>query len=173
MIYIPTTPSKKISMSVTEVKSAALGTLAVGTGILAAGPTMTRGGRLNSIRGGFSIHGLTPGDGPHVLYLTAKSLDLAQIQAYLDIEGPVTPDSVASSELASRGSQIRFLGLLVPRGAGSVASLELMNKSLSGLKFTEEAAGWQYCLVNIGKAMTTGATWVTHAQLFVEFNPSG
>ncbi len=157
----------------TEVKSAALGTLAVGTGILVAGPVMTRGGRMQSLRGGSTIHGLTAGDGPHALYVTEKSLDLSQIQAYLDIEGPVTPDSTANAELASRGSKVRYLGLLMPQGAGTVSGLELMNKALAGLRFTEEATGWQYCLVNLGKAMTTGTTWVVHVQSFVRWNPSG
>ncbi len=173
MNTIPTPTSKLESGSVTQVGSLALGTLAAGTGILIAGPVMTRGGRMNSLRGGFAIHTLTAGDGPHALYITEKSLDLAQIQAYLDIEGPVTPDSVANAELASRGKLIRFLGLLLPLGAGSVAALELMNKTLSGMRFTEEAAGWQYCLVNLGAAMTTGATWVVHTQSYVTWNPSG
>ncbi len=157
----------------TQVGSVALGTLAAGVGILLAGPTMTRGGKLQSFRGGSSIHGLTAGDGPHALYVSEKSLDLAQIQAYLDIEGPVTPDETASAELASRGSKMRLVGLLSPVGDGSVAMIEIMNKTLSGLTFTEEAAGWQYVLVNLGRAMTTGSTWVIHAQSFVRWNPSG
>ncbi len=160
-------------MTVLEQSTTALSTLGALTGIIAEGPTMTRGGKLLSVRGLTNIRSLTAGDGPFLFGIADKGISLVQLEEYLEQDGPVSPDVVASREVASRGSMIRTLGVLIGVGAGTVAALYLDNVSLKGLKFGEENAGWNKWLYNCGVAMSTGATWVNTLQHFVEFNPSG
>ncbi len=148
-------------------------TLAAATAILDAGPVMTRGGRALSVRGTVSIHDLTAGDGPFTFGILEKGISLALLDEYFKNEGPVTPDSVSKQEIASRGAKIRTLGVLQPMGDGTTCSLFLDDRSLKGLKFSEENAGWSYWLLNNGRALTTGAAWRSTLQTFVEFNPSG
>ncbi len=134
---------------------------------------MTRGGRLLSVRGSANIRGLTAGDGPLLYGMCAKNISLSELQAFLDQDGPVSPDETDKSEIATRGRDIRTIGILQPEGDGTTASLYMDNRSLSGLVFTEESAGWRYWVYNLGAAMTTGATLINAVQFFVEFNPSG
>ncbi len=151
----------------------ALSTLAADTGILLAGPTMLRGGRLISVRGMTNIRSLTAGDGPLMFGISDKALSLTELEEYLELDGPVSPNVRTPSEIASRGAIVRTLGMIEPQGVGTTGGLYLNNVSLSGLKISEEAAGWNYWVYNAGKTMTTGATWVCSFQFFVEFNPSG
>ncbi len=160
-------------MTVCTSQTEALLTLGALTGILEGSPAMTRGGKLLSVRGTSNVRSLTAGNGPFQFGIADKAISLAQLEAYLELNGPVTPDEVASREIASRGSMIRTLGILEPSGDGTVAALFLDNVSLKGLKFGEESAGWTLWLYNLGIALTTGATWVNTLQFFVEFNPSG
>ncbi len=148
-------------------------TLAAQTAILISGPSMTRGGRILSLRGSFAIFSLTAGDGPWLVGIKTADLTLAELEEYLELNGPINPGDRVSMERSGRGAVIRTLGHIVPQGDGTVASLYFDNKSLSGLKFDEEAGGWEYWLYNLGKAMTTGAVWRQALQMFVEFNPSG
>ncbi len=134
---------------------------------------MTRGGKMLSTRTCVSLKALTAGDGPLVFGVCSKSLTLAQLEAYLEASGPVSPSQQADMELASRGKLLRILGILQARGDGTTASLFLENRSLQGLKFSEESAGWNWFVYNIGVAMTTGASAVVLGSTFVEFNPSG
>jgi len=108
-----------------------------------------------------------------MLLIAEKGLSLALVEQYLEVNGPVSPDVVADAEKVSRGKSIRTLGVLQPMGDGSVCSLYLDNISLKGLKFSEENAGWNHVLYNLGTAMSTGASWFSATQAFVEFNPSG
>ncbi len=160
-------------MTVAYVDTQDLGTLAVLTGLLKTGPTMTRGGKLLSVRGSVSISVLTAGDGPFLFGFLENGISLAQLEAYLELNGPVSPDVIASREIASRGASIRTLGILEPKGNGTTGAVYLDNQSMKGLKFGEENAGWSAWIYNLGKAMTTGAIWNVAVQFFVEFNPSG
>ncbi len=160
-------------MTVTDIDSVVLLTLLAATALLDAGPVMTRGGRLLSIRGAFSIRSLTAGDGPFLYGIVDKALSLVELSEYLDIDGPVQPSAVPEREHAARGSLVRTLGVLAPSGDGTQASDFLNNASLKGLKFSEETTGWNYWILNLGKNMTTGATYQRAVQLFVDFNPSG
>ncbi len=156
-----------------QITSVALLTLAAQTGILAAGPVMTRGGKLLSVRGTHVVRDLTAGDGPFQLLVIENGLSLALAEQFLEIGGPVSPDVVADVEKQSRGRSIRTLGVLQPMGDGTVCSLYLDNVSLKGFAFGEENAGWSYLLYNLGKTLTTGASWFGATQHFTEFNPSG
>ncbi len=157
-----------------EVDSTNLLTLANQTAILAdSALVMTRGGRLISSRGTISIRDITPGDGPWMCGVMSKALTLALLTGFLENAGPVSPTEISKMEIATRGSRIRTIGVLTPVGDGSVAALYMDNHGLSGLRFAEESAGWNWWLYNLGKAMTTGASWNVAAQSFVEFEPSG
>jgi len=159
-------------MSVPHAVSATLSTLAAFKPILVAGPTMTRGGKLLSVRGAASLFSLTAGDGPLIWGVAQKGLSVVQLEEYLEA-APVTPSAVDSVEKANRGARVRHLGVLVASADGTTASDFVDNVGLSGLKFSEEEAGWNYWLYNLGKALTTGSSAGFALVFFVEFNPSG
>ncbi len=172
MISIPT-KSDELKGSVLDVASAALSTLAVDTGQIVSGPVMTRGGSMISTQLAFTVTILTAGDGPLLCGIANKSLSLAEIEEYLELDGPVQPTELPSAERATRGKLIRTLGLIVPTGDGTVASLFVDNRSLSGLRWNEESAGWNYWVYNRGQALTTGAILRVWASFFVRWNRSG
>jgi len=120
-----------------------------------------------------SVTILTPGDGPFLFGIANKSLSLTELEEYLELDGPVEPSEVPSRERATRGKLIRTLGLIVPSGDGSVASLFVDNRSLSGMRWNEESAGWNYWVYNRGQALTTGSILRVWASLFVRWNRSG
>ncbi len=160
-------------MTVSDTGTLAMLTTAALAMKLLVGPTMTRGGKLLSVRGGITAHTLTAGNGPLLVGLARNGLSDAAIEEFLEIEGPVSPSDSDAMEKSSRGSGMRTLGLLTPSGNGTTAGLFLDNKSLSGLKFSEESAGWKVWAYNLGTTMTTGSFVVWQLQFFVEFNPSG
>ncbi len=168
---------KDDTSSVQEVGTQTLGTLVASTGILIAGPTVTRGGTMLSVRGAMSVHDVTPGDGPWLFGVMSSDLTLAQLEAYLEQGGPVSPADQSAREISSRGKRIRMLGLAVPMGDGSVAGEYMKNEKLSGLRFSESGevtgAGWTWWLYNRGKTMTTGSTWRLTTSSFCRWNPSG
>ena len=116
---------------------------------------------------------LTAGDGPFLFGIANKSLSLAEIEEYLELDGPVEPSEVPSAERATRGKLLRVLGLIAPTGDGTVAHLFIDNRSLSGLRWNEESAGWNYFVYNRGQQLTTGAILRIWASLFVRWNKSG
>lgn len=129
-----------------------------------------------SIRGAYAVHSLTAGDGPWLVGVMNSDLSLAELEAYLELGGPLSPAKQAESEITSRGKVIRQLGLLVPAGNGTVAGMPLADQSLKGLRFSEAdetTTGWSHWLYNISAAMTTGATWQQVTSAFVRWNPSG
>ncbi len=159
-----------------QTLATALGTLNNSTGILIAGPALTRGGRALSVVGSQSISILTPGDGPFEFGIMAGDLTLTELEAYLELGGPLTPSDRAAVEVASRGRYLRRLGILVPQGNGTVACTWMPNTSLSGLRFSEAGeaqGGWDWWLYNQGRDLTTGSSWQVSAGVFCEFNPSG
>ncbi len=160
-------------MTVTQSQDTSLGTLSARTSILNVGPVMTRGGKLLSVRGAHAVHQMTAGDGPFIIGVMWKGLSTTLLEEFLEIVGPVTPSAVVPSERSNRGEDIRTLGVLTPRGDGTVCVFHMDNQSLKGLRFTEEEAGWSWWLYNIGQQLTTGAIWTAATQCFVKFNPSG
>ncbi len=154
-----------------QSNTVALGTLAARTGILLAGPTLTHGSTLLSTRGVASIHTLTASDGPWLFGYMSSDLTLAELEEYLELGGPVSPSDIVSTERASRGKHIRTVGTIVPHGDGTVASLNLDNHSLKGLKCPEDSAGYTRWIYNLGNAMSTGATLLVADQVFLRWDP--
>ncbi len=149
-----------------------LGTLASNALVLVAGPVMTRGGKMLSLRGSVTIHTITVGNGPFEAFLVSNSISAAQLLAYLQADGPVSPNDTANVELATRGRNIRPLGLLLPVGSGQSAGLYTRNVSMAGLAFSEgadEGGGWSWAILNHGPILTTGATAKFLHQVFVQF----
>ncbi len=138
---------------------------------------MTRGGTLISISVQPIIHSLTAGDGPFSLWILNSDLTLAEFEAYLETNGPLFPDDTTSSERASRGKKIRYLGIIAPVGNGTVAvPTELIkNQAMAGLRWSEagEGAGLSLVLYNLGKALTTGSSFISKSQHFVRWTPGG
>ncbi len=161
--------------SVNQVDSVALSTLALNTGVIRAGPVVTRGGKCLSARAAMTIFGLTAGDGPWLFGVMNTDFNLAELETYLELNGPVSPNDKTAQEIASRGKFIRTLGLITPHASGLTASAYVDNQSLAGLKYSEsgEAAGWTWWLYNRGPAMQTGATWALWSSVFVQWNKSG
>ncbi len=152
----------------------ALSTLGGETALLIPGPTMTRGGGILSIRGTASVHSLTAGDGPFLFGIMNKDLTQNELEEYLELNGPVHPDDTTAVETTSRGKKIRSLGIIFPLGNGTVAALQyLKDVSLSGLRFSEEAAGFSFWIYNLGGSLTTGSFLTIVMQLFLRWNRSG
>ncbi len=161
-------------MTVSDNRNDPLSTLVANTMLLQAGPVMTRGGKLLSVRGATVVRSMTTTDGPHLFGIADKALSLSQLTEFIvGLQGPVTPDAVPAKEQSERGALVRTLGIIRPDANGPTESLYLSNVSLSGMKFSEESTGWNYWVLNMGDTMTTGAIWEISLQFFVEFNPSG
>lgn len=171
MINIPK-PTKDTG-SVQTNYSLALLTLASNTGLVNAGPTMTRGGRMLSLKMQVAWHSITPTDSPIALWLVNADLSLAEFEAYLETSGPVFPDDTTPAEIATRGKKVRYLGILVPQGDGSVAGFDIVDRKMSGFQWSEEAAGWQLVAYNLGTALSTGSVLRVLQQTFVEWTPGG
>ncbi len=165
------TAAKEVG-SVINKSSITLTTLAKNTGILSQAPDVTRGGKMLSYSANGGLNGFTSGDGPLLWGVCSSDLSLAELEAYLELEGPLSPSDLTGSEIASRGKNIRILGTLTfQRDA-----IELKNHKMSGLKFSEAGettGGWSTFVYNLGAALTTGAILEILERVFVEWNPSG
>ncbi len=171
MINIPKTPGPKGSLLANF--SVTMGTLAVNTGLLTAGPVMTRGGKILSLSAQAAWRSGTPTDGPFSVWLVENGLDLTTFEAYLEQAGPVQPNDISAVEVASRGKLVRYLGLLTPSGDGSIAGFDIRNRSMSGLGWNEENAGFSLVVYNLGNAVDTGSIVRVFLQCFVEWTPGG
>ncbi len=160
--------------SVLDQSAIALGTLAAGALLSSSGPAMTRGGKIISatLQGG--LRGITEGEGPIMWGIAQADLSDAEIEEFLELEGPLAPSQVTESEIASRGRRIRVLGTV---GIGhSSCVINMHNHKMSGLRFSEASEttnGWKWWVYNLGAALTTGSTLELFAKLFTQWNPSG
>ncbi len=158
--------------SVINKSSITLGTLAKNTGILSVSPDLTRGGRMLSYSASGGLNGFTSGEGPLLWGVCSSDLSLAELEAYLELEGPLSPADLVGMEVASRGKNIRILGTLTTQRDW----IELMNHKMSGLKFSEAGettGGWNTFVYNLGTALTTGTILEILERVFVAWNPSG
>ncbi len=164
--------TKKEVGSVINKSSITLGTLAKNTGILSQSPDVTRGGKMLSYSSQGGLNGFTSGDGPILWGVCSSDLSLAELEAYLELEGPLSPSDIVNSEIASRGRNVRVLGALTFQRDW----IDLHNHKMSGLKFAEASettGGWSTFAYNLGAALTTGAILEILERVFVEWNPSG
>ncbi len=173
-------PRKPDPMTGTVVQSSpasALLTLANTTAFITNGLALTRGCSLLSVSGSLNVHSLTAGDGPFLTGLMHGDLTLAELEEYLELNGPLTPADITGSEIASRGKRIRILGVLEPEAGGLTASMALKDISLRGLVAPEadesQANSWTLWIYNLGKALTTGSLWGKTLVFFVRWNKSG
>ncbi len=158
--------------SVINKSSITLATLAKNTGIISPSPALTRGGKILSFSSHGGLNGATLGDGPLIHGVMSGDLTLAELEAFLELEGPLTPADVTAMEVASRGKKIRVLGSV----SASNPEIAIDNRSLSGLRFSEAAEttnAWNTWVYNPGAALTTGAILEQVERAFVEWNPSG
>ncbi len=131
----------------------------------------------SSIHGG--IHGGTLGDPQLIWGVAASDLTLAELTAFLDLDGPTSPALIAESEIASRGKVIRSIGTMDPSPGSAGSMVALDNVSQKGLRFPEtgegSAGGWDWWVFNpaAATAFTTGAIVDLQIRNFVEWNPSG
>ncbi len=105
-------------------------------------------------------------------------LTLAELEEFLELDGPLSPNDKIGMERASRGRIVRSIATLDPSPGSAKSTLDLQNYPLKGLEFSESGettAGWDWWVYNISDttAYTTGAEVVFQARNFVEWNPSG
>ncbi len=154
-------------------------TLAARTGLVVAGPQVTRGGRLLSSTIQSGHRGKTLGDPKLVWGIANADFTLAELETFFELDGPLNPELKVEAEIASRGKFIRTLGVLDPSPGSAKSAIDLMNTPLKGLAFSEagesSAAGWDWWIYNIssGSPMTTGGFVELQCRNFVEWNPSG
>ncbi len=171
--------SKNKTGSVIEQPSFTVGTLAARTSLFVDGPAVTRGGKILSSTIHGSLHGGTAGDPPLLLGLVRGDMVQAEVEAYLELDGPGSPELVSEGEIATRGRLIRRLAVLSPDPGSSRNTISEDNKSMKGLAFSETGegnkGGWQWFVYNISaaKAFTTGSFCELQVSNFVEWNPSG
>ncbi len=173
------TTSKNETGSVIEQVSFTIGTLAALTGLIIPGPVVTRGGKLlsTSLSGGHQ--GGTLGDPKLTWGVMNADFTLAELEAFLELDGPLSPELKVESEISSRGKYIRTLGVIDPSPGSARSCIYMDNVSLKGLKFSESgegsSAGWDWWVYNTSAAtpMTTGGFVEFQARDFVEWNPSG
>ncbi len=171
--------SKKDTGSVIEQVTFTIATLAARTGLVVPSPQLTRGGRLlsSTIHGG--IHAGTSGNPPLIWGVAAGDLTLAELEAFLELDGPTSPALIAESEIASRGRVIRSLGTMDPSPGSAGSIVSQINTSMKGLKFSEvgegSAGGWDWWVYNpsVATAFDTGAIVSLQIRNYVEWNPSG
>ncbi len=131
----------------------------------------------SSISGGYN--GGTAGDPILTWGVMNGDFSLAELDEFLQLDGPVSPVLKTESEIASRGRFIRTLGALDPSPGSAKAVIDLENVSLKGLGFSESgegaAPGWKWWVMNPSKTspMTTGGFVEFQVRNFVEWNPSG
>ncbi len=176
---MPKTSVKKQTGSVIEQPSFTVGTLAARTSLFVDGPAVTRGGRLLSA----SIHGAfrggTAGDPSLLLCLVRGDMTQAEAEAYLELDGPGTPELISENEIASRGRLIRRIAVVSPEPGSAARVISIDNMSMKGLSFSESGegakGGWQWFVYNFSAAgaFTTGSFFEMQVSLFVEWNPSG
>ncbi len=131
----------------------------------------------STISGG--INAGTAGN-PHLMWgLMNGDFSLAELEEFLELDGPLTPDDKIGQERASRGRFIRTLGVLDPSPGSAKSVIDLHDVPLKGLKFSEAGesspTGWDWWIYNVSDTtpMTTGAEVVFQARNFVDWNPSG
>ncbi len=106
-------------------------------------------------------------------------LSLVELEAFLELDGPITPVLKPESEIASRGRYIRSLGTISLDTSNPNSQVFLENVPLKGLEFSESGEGanpgWDWWVYNTSSAapLTTGATLSLQCRNFVEWNPSG
>ncbi len=152
--------------------SITLSTLAQSAILTSAGPAVTRGGKIISSTFLGGINTFTSGNGPLIWGIFDSTMTSAQVEAYLENEGPLAPTDTAKAEIATRGKNLRILGVLTP----SLNIASLVNRKMSGLRFAEvdeSASGWTTFIYNLGPALDTGAEFDLLAVHFVQWNPSG
>ncbi len=159
----------------TLIASGILDTLALNAALAFTTNAPTRGGSCISISVQASILAMTAGDGPHALYLKKTDVSRAEFEAYIELNGPLSPEDTTASEVATRGARIRYIDMLLPCGNGTVSALSVKNMAMSGLRWSEtsEGGGLNFALYNLGQSMSTGSSFNVTAQLFVRWNRSG
>ncbi len=162
-----------------EQVSFTVGTLAALVGLIVAGPAVTRGGRLLSTNLAGGHRGGTAGDPKLLFGIMNGDFSLGELDEFLQLDGPTSPNLKTESEIASRGRYIRSLGVIDPSPGSSASVIWFDNVSLKGLEFSESgegsSPGWDWWIFNISQttAMTTGGLVEFQARNFVEWNPSG
>ncbi len=154
-----------------SVNSTSPGTLVTLTNLDLQTLALTHDATLLSLRGVVAFANVTVGDGPWLMLIRSADLSSAELEEYLELQGPLSPADIVGRERASRGKFLRTLGVCVPSAAGTLAVLEWNNMSLSGLRIPEDAGGYVISLYNMGNTMTTGSSARIQSSVFLRWAP--
>ncbi len=169
-------PANVVEGNVIEQVDVSLASLGTKTGILeSVQAAVTRGGKLISTNIFGGIAGLVEGEGPFLFGVMNADYTLAELEEYLELSGPLTPNDKIGVERASRGQFIRRIGVIGPGIAQ--AKVSLPNYSMRGLAFAEtgeSTGGWEWWFYNLGPAASAGSQ-IAHlfADHYVHWNKSG
>jgi len=160
----------KTKTTVTEGTTLTLGTLAAGDVIGQAGPVMTAPGTMISSTISPKWQGRTADDGPLMWGLADVDLSDAEVEEFLEIQGPISPADIVGMERAGRSRRVKVLGVLgmaptEKATAGDIADF-LRNERIR-LGFV---TGWRWFVRNQGSVLTTGGSIVFTSLAFVEFS---
>ncbi len=166
------TQKKDNTGAIIEIDALGISTLAARTLIGTTGPVMLNGGSMISSTLNISAEGGTDGDPNLLVGIANADLTDAEVEEYLENQGPTNPDDTIGVERASRGRKIRVFGVLSPTASNPRSALSLPNHKMSGLRWTEESAGWRWWAFNLSSAapMTTGCIVAFAAQHFVRWS---
>ncbi len=123
-----------------------------------------------SLTGLAAVDALTAGEGNFLYGISSADLSLAELEEYLELNGPLSESDIVGMERATRGKHLRVLGRLTPQGNGQQAADFLKNQTLSGLLIPEDAGGFDFWIYNLGAALTTGSTFRVAMQAFARWD---
>ncbi len=167
--------TKTIDMTVCEIQTASLASIAADDATGASSLTMTRGGTIISSTYIAQLEAHVDDEGPFEFGISHKGLTIPEVEAFLENAGPLSPDDKSSAEVASRSNSIKRLGYLQgPTGGDSELFVVYARNQRMILKFDEESAGWQWWVYNHGAASSAGSQlFRVSASHFVKFRQSG
>ncbi len=148
--------------------SQALGTLVRDTTIKTTPLlALTDGGTLIKSRSHHFIRDTDAGDGPFLIGVCVGGLSISEISGYYTLNGPQGMEHTDVTESVTRGQHIRTLGFINPddnKDGGTIAKEFI---SVTKMGFTEDDAGYDYFLMNLGNDLVTGSTWEIQHEDFV------
>lgn len=142
-----------------EQATLTIGTLASKTAVLQASPvTMTASGVIVAGKVYAVLDGVTAGDCGVLFGLMSDSYSQANLEEFLELNGPANPSADVNAAIAERGRGIIILGLLnpAPTPGNGVGHEFVLPKPLT---FTDDSQGWDWWAYNLsGQAYAAGMT---------------
>ncbi len=145
---------------VIDLVAQTLGALATLTGLVGSGPAITQNFAAIMWQGGVGLTGWTTGEGPLLYGIMDADLSLAELEEYLELNGPIRANQVPQSEKAKRPVQV--IGIV-----GGPGDPVWHPKVQTRLPAFREDVGWAFWVYNMGPAaLSTGSTFTWLGTMF-------